>query len=528
MTRVFLHAGQPTSIRRRESPRSPARNYRLMHHRVTNGEFESPSSSSSVCLAMPTPTSSNESIMGSENLKAGADSIISSSNTNDNSIPQPFRSTSTPFPQQQGINTERYHPPYLNVASSQVGTPLLGYVNMMPIQFLTAPMNLEQPLTVRSENVGYSLPHQQRNSIQQSLAVGLPTSTSVMPSIQDNISWSWIPETPVGTLQNSPAVDASVVRRPARNWFSVPGCINLSGCVNSPMIPSTPYTFSSSSYFNPSFVPPVLNLNSKYSSSCTMPEQISCSLRQVAVQPENNPAVGASPTEVRKSSVYQLEQWHEENQDWGTEIDNLRVGNCDYMEFLNDGGSNLFISWSKTELELLGKLQKHDLEVRMICKTNDKGMSNVIFENHLNARRAFIMQREIQLRMIPPINSHRNWLRNPSPKFVVKFETRCRLVVKRGKAECHEIVGDLLMSNCQEKKGCLIWANQLKGHRIRVVCCEGNFMFPDGRVVKMKGGQNCPDKQKSLGWISYRCRNTRELFITRRSGDRLDDYIYKE
>jgi len=528
MTRVFLHAEQPTSTRRKESFRLPACSNPSMLQKVTNEKLESPSSSSSVSLAMPTPTSSNESIIGSENLKAGADSITSYRNMNDNLFPQTFQPDGKPSPQEQMINTERYHPPYSNVASSQMGTPFLGCVNMVPIQFLSAAMNLEQPLALRSENIGYSAQYQQRNGIQQSLTVGMSTPTSAVPSVQDNISWAWIPETAVDTLQNSPTVDASVVRPPLRKWFSVPGYVNLNGCVNSPMITSTPYTFNPSSYIYPSFIPPVLNLNNKYSSGCAMPEQISCSLRQVAVQPGNNPAVGGSPKEVSKSSTYHLGKWQEENQDWGNEIDNLRVGNCDYKEYLYDGGSNLFVSWPGTVLELLGNLQKHDLQVRLICKTNDKGILNVIFENHINARRAFIMQREIQLRMIPPINSHRNWLRNPSPKFVVKFETKCRLVVKKGKAECHEIVGDLLMSNCQEKKGCLIWANQLKGHRIRVLCCEGNFMFPDGRVVNMKGGQICPDEKKSLGWISYRCRDTRELFINRRSGDKLEDYIYTE
>jgi len=119
-------------------------------------------------------------------------------------------------------------------------------------------------------------------------------------------------------------------------------------------------------------------------------------------------------------------------------------------------------------------------------------------------------------------------LRNPSPDFLVKFETKYRLVVKKGKADCHDNVGDLLMSNSREQKGCLIWADQLKGHRIRVVKCVGNFMFADGRVVAMKGVSSKSNKKKSLGWISYRCRNSRELFVTRRSWNSLRDYIFEE
>jgi len=158
----------------------------------------------------------------------------------------------------------------------------------------------------------------------------------------------------------------------------------------------------------------------------------------------------------------------------------------------------------------------------------DDGIFNVVFENHLNARKAFLMQREIRLRMVPPKDSRRHWLRNPSPKYLVKFETRCRLVVKKGKAEFHDIVGDLLMLNCQQEKGSIIWADQLKGHHIRVVSCEGNFLFPGGRVVQMTGVPTNSDQQKPLGWIPYRCKYTREPFVTRISDRNLSDYIYME
>jgi len=209
------------------------------------------------------------------------------------------------------------------------------------------------------------------------------------------------------------------------------------------------------------------------------------------------------------------------------EVESLWVGNCSYKECNLNGGSNLFITWKGTESELLLKLQDYNLEVRTASKCNNEGIFNVVFENHLSARKAFLMQRDLRMKMVPPKGSHRNWLRNPSPKFLVKFETKCRLVVKNGKAECHEIVGDLLMSSCQQQKGCIIWADQLKGHRIRIVSCEGNFMFPSGRIVQMKGGADS-DRQNSLGWISYRCKYTRESFVARRSGNSLGDYIYRE
>ena len=113
------------------------------------------------------------------------------------------------------------------------------------------------------------------------------------------------------------------------------------------------------------------------------------------------------------------------------------------------------------------------------------------------------------------------WMRNPSPKFQVKYETKCRLVVRNGKAECHDIVGKLL-------KGCSILADQLKGNSIRVVYCEGSFMFPGGKIVEMKGVPNESNEKTSLGWISYRCKYTKQSLVIRRSWNILNDYICNE
>jgi len=129
------------------------------------------------------------------------------------------------------------------------------------------------------------------------------------------------------------------------------------------------------------------------------------------------------------------------------------------------------------------------------------------------------MQRQIRVRIVPPKNSHRIWFRNPSPTFLVKFETKCRLTIRKGKAECHDVVGELL-------KGCLITADQLKGNRIRVICCEGSFVFPGGKTVEMKGVQSNSCKTTSLGWISYRSKYTNESLVIRRSWNKLEDYVY--
>jgi len=204
-----------------------------------------------------------------------------------------------------------------------------------------------------------------------------------------------------------------------------------------------------------------------------------------------------------------------------SEEESLWKGNLDWEEYWLNGGSNLFISWSGPEAVLVEKLQNFKLQVREVLKTTDSNICNVIFETHPIARKAFTMQQRIRLRILPPIRSHRIWLRNPSPSFLVKFEIKRQLVVMRGKAECHGVVGKLLT-------GCVITANQLKGNRLRVKCCEGRFMFPGGKVVQMKGGQNNSEKNSSLGWISYRSKHTNESYVVRRSWNKLGDYLYNE
>merc|ERR1719285_237647 len=265
-----------------------------------------------------------------------------------------------------------------------------------------------------------------------------------------------------------------------------------------------------------SLVPPMVHNNLL---STNIPNQISCNIKPTQ---QLSASSSTEMTDTHASDKMELSKPSE------SEVENLWVGNCNYKECNHKGGSNLFITWNGTDSALLSKLQHYKLEVTTASKCSNDGIFNVVFENHLYARKAFLMQRDVKLKMVPPKGSNRNWLRNPSPKYLVAFETRCRLVVKKGKAACHEIVGDLLMSNCQKQKGCIIMADQLKGHRIRIVSCEGNFMFPGGRIVQMNGVAADPDRQNSLGWISYRCKYTKESFVTRRSGIRLSDYIYRQ
>jgi len=109
---------------------------------------------------------------------------------------------------------------------------------------------------------------------------------------------------------------------------------------------------------------------------------------------------------------------------------------------------------------------------------------------------------------------------------VVKYETKFRLTLRSGKAPIHDIVGDFVMSNYQEKKGCYIWADQLKGNRIRVVGCDGNFKLPNGEVVYRQIPPRMGLKNVAIGWVSYRNKHSRDDFVIRRSGNILSEYIY--
>jgi len=182
---------------------------------------------------------------------------------------------------------------------------------------------------------------------------------------------------------------------------------------------------------------------------------------------------------------------------------------------------------------LVRKLRHFKFEVRHVHGTSDDTVFNIVFVSHASARKAFTMQRTIRLRMVPPKKSRFKWLRNPSPKFLVKYELKRILVMKKGKAESHDIVGDLI-SNYKERKGCLVWADQLKGHRLRLVRYKGTLKCVDGEIVEKKGLPNAlegvlekPHKISSIGWISYRSQYEKEMFVIRRSGNLLSDYIYK-
>jgi len=483
----------------------------------TNDDIGSTTSESSSTVSFAVRSSFSESSMD-ESQSARTDPIKRSSWQYDYGMPQVFLPpTVPPLPPTvpHAYQQVAYSPQHCqNFPTSELGNANAGYVSMIPYQLQQAPVTTFQTCPVQVPYYAFPMELQQTLTTSSDFT-RVPASTGVVTSVGDPMVYS--PAAKSGFQQACQNLLETEVTSPLGSCPSMPGYTNTYRYVNSSVVPSTPCT-PMPYLMQSSVVPPMLHLSNNLLST-NIPDQISCNINTTQ---EASAISNTEMTDMHASDKMELSKPCER------EVESLWVGNCSYKECNDNGGSNLFITWNRTESELLAKLQHYKFEVRTASKCSNDGIFNVVFENHVNARKAFLMQSDVRLKMVPPKGSRRNWLRNPSPKHLVKFETRCRLVVKKGKAECHEIVGDLLMSNCQKQKGCIILADQLKGHRIRIVSCEGNFMFPGGRIVQMNGVAVDSDRQNSLGWISYRCKYTRESFVTRRSGISLSDYIYRE
>jgi len=186
-------------------------------------------------------------------------------------------------------------------------------------------------------------------------------------------------------------------------------------------------------------------------------------------------------------------------------------------------GSFLFVRTNNVE-QLQVILRERGLQVQDIGKTRTPGIIVVLFKRHEFAKRAFITQRQIKMRMVPPGCTKQNWLKNPSPKFHVIFETTRRLTVKTGKSSCNMKIGDYLMTNARNGRGCLVLADQLKGHRMRVVSYIGRFVRKDGIIMESKSFS----ENRLVGWISTKCCKTKKKFVLRRSMNEIDDYVYND
>jgi len=505
-------------LQRRHSFLAPDENSSTGDDSIKGEQNGSTSSDCTSAGTVPRPLSSIGSSGGNSNQKYCANQNVPTNVTY--TYQTPYVNTQ-PILQCQPGNYEPLQQGYA-YQNVPMAVPSFGYA---PVQVQTVPMNVPMSQTVQPQHVVY--PAQQCQSVPQDVNA-MHVSTTPVPYVIAPVSYP--PQINLDAQQVS-SVASSAVSTPVFSCYSSPGYAPAYGFINTPLLSSASCTPVQCPMVRTD-LPPVLDLN--YSAS-PFPQQISCNInmnpaplshRSGTVTPASVYSV-ASNSHVNQSQTSNNSLFHEQlvekiEQTCLQDDEDIWYGNLDYEEYKEDGGSNLFITWSGPKDELVDKLRKFKLEVRDVLSTSDQSICNVIFDSHPIARKAFTMQHQIRLRIVPPKNSQRIWLRNPSPTFLVKFETKCRLVVRKGKAECHDVVGELL-------PGCLISADQLKGHRIRVVCCKGSFMFPGGKIVEMKGVPNASnEKRASLGWISYRCKQTNESFLIRRSWNNVGDYIFVE
>jgi len=187
-------------------------------------------------------------------------------------------------------------------------------------------------------------------------------------------------------------------------------------------------------------------------------------------------------------------------------------------------GSFLFVMTENVE-NLVSILNERGLEVQDIGKTRTPKVLAVLFKTHEFAKRAFITQRDMCIRMVPHNCTIRNWWKNPSPKYHVTFETKTRLTLKGGKCVDKMVVGDFLMLDARRQRGCTIWADQMKGNRLRVVGYVGKFRYSNGHIVE-KHTPPSVEERRVLGWISTKCKKTKKNFVQRMTGNKVEDYIY--
>jgi len=187
-------------------------------------------------------------------------------------------------------------------------------------------------------------------------------------------------------------------------------------------------------------------------------------------------------------------------------------------------GSFLFATAENAE-ELKETLTKEGLEIRNIWKTKTSGVLAVMFTTHEIAKQAFTRQKEIGVRLVPQSSTRRYWYKNPSPNFHVIYETTRRLTVKSGKSFSNRTVGDFLMKNARMERGCIVWADQMKGYRLRVVGFVGKFVKADGRVIVCNKPPSA-DERNVIGWVSTQCNVTKTKFVLRLSGNQIADYLY--
>jgi len=430
---------------------------------------------------------------------------------------------------------QRYQMPYYYYHPVQMVVTSPNYLNMIPVQSPISPMTIPQPQVSGTSLVSNAVNYQLQGTFKDRAGkpVFTPQHTIIDPSSNSLVTDSSLHSSIVNSSNASAPFENFVSSSHLRSYYNkIKPVLSPAFSVGALEVPPIMQLNVQEMQVNPSqdhisfsiLTDPKLQTHGvasvKTAHECNVPGR---ALTQLKPASQNFPgqASGNNEENVPKATVRK-------------EHDDVWPGTCTYVESEQNSGSTLFVTWFSSRALLVGKLRNFKFEVKHIHSTSDNSVFNVVFESHACARKAFTMQRTIQVRMVPPKKSYFKWARNPSPKFLVKYETMRTLTIRNGKAESNDIVGVLLASKSKDQKRCFVWADQLKGHRIRIVGCEGSLKYKDGTIVKMTGFSNKFEgvndnegRMQSLGWVSYRSQYSNEMFVKRRSGNLLTDYIYR-
>jgi len=430
---------------------------------------------------------------------------------------------------------QRYQMPYYYYQPMQMVVPSPSYLNMIPIQFPISSMKISQPRTSGTFQVENTVNCQSQAAFKNRARkpVFTPHQTIIDPSSNSLVTES-SQHSPIVISSNAFAAQENIVSssnlrlyynkfKPVLSpAFSV-GALDVLPMMQSSgkemqVNPRRDHISCSISTEQKSSTYGVTSVNSAH--ECNV---IGCALTKL--KPSSQNISDSASVNNHQNSRNATVAW---------EDDDIWPGTCTYLESEQNSGSTLFATWFTSRALLVGRLRNFQFEVKHIHSTTDNSVFNVVFESHACARKAFTMQRTIRVRMVPPKKSYFKWSRNPSPNFLVKYETERPLIIRKGKAETNDTVGVLLPLESKEQKRCFVWADQLKGHCIRIVGCKGSLKYSEGTIVEMKGISNKLEgviqkegRMQSLGWVSYRSKCTNEMFVKRRSGNLLSDYIYR-
>jgi len=329
------------------------------------------------------------------------------SNQTDQKIPC---SSTYEVPQIRPTGAGVYQLPLIYNQQFQQGSDFPSVQNWVNAPVQVQPTLLNLPLTHQLQGQQVYSAHKYLQAPQS--LVWLPVSSATVPYIM--VAGAYPQQSNIESYQVSPSSVVSSSASPSvLNSFNTSDCSNVNGCIKTPVASSSSCTPIQHPKTYPNVLP-MLNLDRKLSGG-SIPQQISSNNNMDSVPSECPKSADApaakcpvSSDALRRQLKNELAENTEKDVKKRKEKENVWLGSCDYVEYLPEGVSNVFITLSGSKAELYEKLQNFKLEVCDILSTSDENVWNVIFESHPMARKAFFWQNLIRLRIVPPKNTHRN------------------------------------------------------------------------------------------------------------------------